>query len=256
MTVDADIALMQRMADTVDALLARYFRKSFTIEQKADLSPVTDADRGAEQVMRDILARDRPEDGILGEEFPSIESRNGRVWVLDPIDGTRSFIAGRQLYGTLVGLFEDGRPVLGMISAGAAGDRWIGSLAGTPRTTLNGRDVHVRACPTLADARAATTAPHLFSAAGHAAFGRVSRAVGDMLFGGDCHNYGLLAMGGIDLVLEEGLKPYDWAAHVPVVLGAGGQMTDWQGASLTLGSPGQVLATGDARVQRAALALI
>lgn len=256
MTIDADIALMQRMADVADDILRGYFRHDLKVETKSDQSPVTVADRAAEKAMREILVADRPRDGIFGEEFGDRESRSGRMWVLDPIDGTRSFIAGRPLYGTLIALFDRGRPVLGLQSAGALGDRWVGSLAGTPRTTMNGKEVRVRPCSSLGEAHAATTAPHLFSASGMAAFGRVTRAAGDMLYGGDCHNYGLLASGGLDLVIEEGLKPYDWGAHVPIVIGAGGQVTDWRGKPLTLESEGRVLASGDANVHAEVLALL
>lgn len=255
-TIEADIVLMQRMADVADKLLANYFRHGIEVEQKSDLSPVTVADREAERTLRQMLAEDRPRDGILGEEFGDRPAMTGRTWVIDPIDGTRSFISGRQLYGTLIALFEDGRPLLGMISAGAAGDRWLGCLNGIPYATYNGEETRVRECESLSLAHAATTAPHLFSASGHAAFGRISRSVADMLFGGDCHNYGLLASGGLDLVMEEGLQPYDWAAHVPIIIGAGGIITDWQGKPLTLASEGQVLAAGDSRVHEEALARI
>jgi fructose-1,6-bisphosphatase/inositol monophosphatase family enzyme len=119
---------------------------------------------------------------------------------------------------------------------------------------LNGRRVQARACAELGLARAATTHPLAFSASGHAGFQRVGRGVADMLFGGDCHNYGLLAAGHLDLVIEEGLKPYDWAALVPVVQGAGGLITDWAGKPLQLASEGRVLAAGDARVHAEAMA--
>lgn len=256
MTLFAEIIFIQRLADAARAKIAPCFRQLADVERKADLSPVTIADRGAEAAMRAIIERDRPNDGIIGEEFEPRRPRNNRIWVLDPIDGTRGFIAGRPLYGTLISLIEDGRPILGMIDAGAAGDRWLGCLVGEPRTTLNGNRVRTRACARLADAHGATTAAQLFSAAGHAAFQRIGNASRDMLFGGDCHNYGLVASGGLDFVMEEGLKVHDWAALVPVVVGAGGIVTDWQGKELTLESSGQVFAAGDARVHADALSRI
>lgn len=253
MSLSADIALIQRLADAARLAIAPHFRSLAAIERKADRSPVTVADREAEMAMRSILERDRPNDGVIGEEFGADRAGSGRLWVLDPIDGTRGFIAGRPLYGTLIALVEDGRPILGMIDAGAAGDRWLGCMVGKPATSLNGRPVHVRACPRLGDAHGATTAPQLFSAGGHAAFQRIGSAARDMLFGGDCHNYGLLATGGLDFVMEEGLKLHDWAALVPVVTGAGGIITDWGGRPLTLDSAGDVFAAGDPRVHREAL---
>jgi len=253
MTIEADIILIQRLADAAEEAIAPYFRKGGAIEQKADFSPVTAADRASEIAMRRMLERDRPTDGIFGEEFGVSGGNSGRIWILDPIDGTRGFVAGRPIYGTLIALVEDGRPIIGMIAAGAARDRWLGCTVGTPRTTLNGKAVRARACPGLRSARAATTHPLAFSAPGHASFQRIGRSVADMLFGGDCHNYGLLAAGHLDLVMEEGLKPYDWAAVVPVIQGAGGIITDWAGQALQLNSEGQVLAAGDRKVHAEAM---
>ena len=254
--LQADLALVQRLADAARDAIAPWFRQPLDVVQKADLSPVTAADRAAEQAMRRILERDRPRDGILGEEFGHQPSASGRTWVLDPIDGTRAFIAGRPIYGTLIGLIEGDRPILGVIDAGAAGERWVGVTVGEPLTTLNGRPVRVRACDSLAQARAASTSPLLYSAPGHAAFGRVGRRVTDMLFGGDCHNYGLLAAGHLDLVVEEMLQVHDWAALVPVIEGAGGIMTDWRGQRLLPGAEGHVVAAGDARVHAEVLTLL
>ncbi|WP_199556275.1 inositol monophosphatase family protein [Sandaracinobacteroides hominis] len=253
MTIEADIALIQRLANAADEAVKPYFRAKLEIEQKADFSPVTAADRGAERVIRDMLRSDRPTDGIYGEEYGISRGQSGRVWVIDPIDGTRGFVAGRPLYGTLIGLIEDGKPILGLISAAAAGDRWLGCTVGQPQTTLNGKRVSARACASLGAARAASTHPSVFSASGHASFQRIGRSVKDMLFGGDCHNYGLVAAGHLDLVMEENLQPYDWAALVPVVQGAGGVITDWAGQPLELGSEGRVLAAGDARVHAQAM---
>jgi histidinol phosphatase-like enzyme (inositol monophosphatase family) len=251
--LDADLILVHRLADAAREAIAPFWRAAVPIEDKADHSPVTAADRAAEAAMRRIIEADRPMDGIIGEEYGPRPTRSGRMWVLDPIDGTRAFVAGRPLYGTLIGLLEGPTPVVGVIDAGAAGDRWVGVALGQPRTTLNGRAVTVRPCARLAAARAATTHPAAFSAHGHAAFQRVGARVADMLFGGDCHNYGLLAAGCLDLVVEEGLKLHDWAALVPVVAGAGGLITDWAGQPLVPGAEGRVLAAGDRRVHAEAL---
>jgi len=256
MILEADIILSQRLADAAAQAIRPFFRAAAQVDRKADLSPVTAADRAAEAAMRRIIERDRPEDGIIGEEYGIMRGRSDRTWVLDPIDGTRGFIAGRPLYGTLIALMENERPILGIIDAGAAGDRWLGRLAGKPGATLNGRPVRTRPCDRLASAHAATTAPQLFGASGHASFQRIGRAVGDMLLGGDCYNYGLVASGSLDLVMEEGLKIYDWAALVPIVTGAGGIITDWRGQPLGPRSEGRVLAAGDRRVHEEALSRI
>ncbi len=243
---DADIALAHTLADAAGAAIRPWFRRAFLVETKEDFSPVTIADREAEAAIRSLLAEHRPEDGVIGEEYGDDRPDAARVWVLDPIDGTRAFVAGRPLFGTLIALLEDGVPVLGVIDQCIAGDRWIG--ARDVPTTLNGRPAHVRHCAALADAHLATTAPWLFDGRDVAGFDGLRRAARDTLLGGDCHNYGLVASGHLDLVVESGLKIHDWAALVPVVSGAGGVMTDWAGAPLQRGSDGRVIAAGDARV--------
>ncbi len=249
---DADIALAHRLADAAGAAIRPFFRAAFTMEAKADASPVTQADRAAEAAIRFILETERPHDGIIGEEYGSVREDAGRVWVLDPIDGTRSFIAGRPIFGTLIALMAGGRPVLGAIDQPIAGERWIGS-AGRP-TTLNGVAVRTRPCATLAAAHLATTGPNYFAADEAAAFARIGAAARDTLWGGDCYNYALLASGHLDLVVEAGLQLYDLAALVPVVEGAGGRMCDWRGAPLDMASDGRVIAAGDPALVAATLA--
>ncbi len=256
MRLAPDIAIANRLADAAGEVLRRHFRQRLEVEAKADCSPVTVADREAEAAMRAILEADRPQDGIVGEEYGVSGAGAKRFWVLDPIDGTRAFIAGRATFGTLIALVEQGLPVIGVIDQPIAGERWVGQLGEWPGTRLNGVPVRVRDCPGLARAHLATTHPAAFSAAGHAAFHRVARAARDTLLGGDCHNYGLLAAGHLDLVIEEGLKLHDWAALVPVVLGAGGVMTDWRGEPLRVGSSGAVIAAGDRRVHAEVLATL
>lgn len=248
---EADIALAHRLADAAGAAIRPYFRARFDIETKADASPVTQADRAAEAAIRAILEAERPADGIIGEEYGNAREGADRLWVLDPIDGTRSFIAGRPIFGTLIALIEGGAPVLGVIDQPIIGERWIGA-AGRP-TLLNGAPTRARACPALDRAHLATTGPRLFTEAEKAAFDRLSDAARDTLWGGDCYNYALLASGHLDLVVEGGLKLYDLAALVPVVEGAGGAMRDWAGRPLTRDSSGQVIATGDPRLLDAAL---
>lgn len=253
MTTDADIALAHRLADAAGAAIRPYFRSGVAIDTKGDASPVTVADRDAEAAMRAILGRERPHDGIIGEEYGEDRPDSARVWVLDPIDGTRSFIAGRAIFGTLIALLNDGVPVLGVIDQCIARDRWTGTAAGT---TLNGASARTRRRPALAGAHLATSSPHYFTPADFARFEHVRAAASDTLYGGDCHNYALLASGHLDLVVESGLKIYDWAALVPVVTGAGGVMTAWDGAPLRRGSDGRVVAAGDPAMLAAVLAIL
>ena len=175
--------------------------------------------------------------------------------MLDPIDGTKSFITGRPLFGTLIALAHRGRPVMGMIDQSILRERWVGVAGGV--SAWNGRPISVRACPRIEDAVLFATSPAMFRAgAENDAFDRVQRKVRLPMYGGDCYAYGLLAMGFADLVVEASLQPYDFMALVPVIEGAGGRLTDWQGRSLDLGSNGQVVAAGDARVHAAACGLL
>lgn len=249
-----DIALVGRLADAAGAAIRPFFRRAFAIETKADASPVTEVDRAAEAAIRTILAIERPRDGVIGEEYGADRADAERVWVIDPIDGTRAFLAGRPLFGTLIALMEAGEPVLGLIDQPIARDRWLGA-AGRP-TTLNGAPARTRACAALAHAHLATTGPTYFGAEDGAAFDRVRGRCRDTLWGGDCHNYGLLASGHLDLVVEAGLKLHDYAALVPVVAGAGGRMTDWEGRALTATSDGRVIAAGDPRLTAAVSGLL
>lgn len=245
----SDLALAEMLAEAAGAAIRPWFRRPFLVETKADFSPVTIADREAEAAIRRLLAQYRPDDGVIGEEYGDDRPDAERVWVLDPIDGTRAFVTGRPLFGTLIGLMVAGQPVLGVIDQCIIGDRW---LAGPDQPTLfKGARAHVRHCGTLAQARIGTTSPQAFAAADLAAFERVRPLAADILYGGDCHNYGLVASGHLDAVIESGLKLHDWAALVPIITGAGGVMTDWQGAPLTLNSCGAVIAAGDAQVAAA-----
>ena len=240
---DNDLILAGALADAAGAAIRPFFRRPFRIEHKSDASPVTEVDRAAEAAIRTILQAERPDDGVVGEEYGADRPDAARVWVIDPIDGTRAFLAGRPLFGTLIALLEEGRPVLGIIDQPIARDRWAG--AGGHPTTLNGVAATTRGCARLADAHLATTGPTYFGPEEGAAFERLREQAGDTLWGGDCHNYGLLSSGHLDLVVEAGLKLHDFAALVPVVEGAGGRMTDWVGRPLDARSDGRVIAAGD-----------
>lgn len=242
---DRDIALAMRLADAAGAAIRPHFRSGLVAERKSDASPVTLADRAAEEAMRAILKAEMPTDTVIGEEMGSTPGTSGRSWVLDPIDGTTGFLAGRPLFGTLIALVIEGFPVLGVIDQPILGERWLGVL-GRP-TTLNGKPVRTRACGQLSDAALATTGPHYFDDQDGAHFMALAAQTDHkrMVMGGDCYNYAMLAIGQIDVVCEAGLKLHDWAALVPVVEGAGGTMADWNGDPLHAGSDGHAIALGD-----------
>ena len=243
-----------RLADAAGAVVRKYYRAALTIESKADASPVTVADRQAEQVLRAMIRATYPEHGIDGEEFPGERLDAQLVWRLDPIDGTKSFVVGRPLFGTLIALTRAGRPVLGVIDQCILGERWIG-VAGE-RSTWNGQPIRVRECPTLEDAILSLTSPQMFTAAERAAVARLESAVRFPIYGGDCYAYGLLAMGRVDLIVEADLDVHDFMALVPVIEGAGGLVTDWEGAALTPASDGRIVVAGDRRVHERALKLL
>ncbi|MBI4968135.1 MAG: histidinol-phosphatase [Rhodospirillales bacterium] len=248
------MALAQRLADAAGTVIRRYFRQPIAVDDKADQSPVTIADREAEQAMRELIVQAYPDHGIFGEEHGVTQGRSGLVWVLDPIDGTRAFITGKPSFGTLIGLWEGERPILGIIDQAILNERWLG-VAGRP-TTLNGKPVRCRPCDAVSKAALYATAPEMFAGDTAPAFERLRQAVKLPRFGADCYAYALLASGFVDLVAEASLKPYDYAALVPVIEGAGGVTSDWQGRPLTLKSNGTVLAAGDARAHAQALALL
>lgn len=245
MNLDADIALALRLADAAGEAIRPHFRSGVTSERKGDASPVTVADRAAEEAMRRLLKAEAPRDAVIGEEFGTSAGSSGRSWVLDPIDGTTSFLVGRPIFGTLIALVVDGFPVLGVIDQPILGERWLGAAGRA--TTLNGLPVRTRPCRELADATLATTGPHYFDDHDGTHFMALAMQTDHkrMVMGGDCYNYALLAAGHIDVVCEAGLKLHDWAALVPVVEGAGGTMCDWNGDPLHAGSTGHVIALGD-----------
>lgn len=245
MSLEAEIALANRLADAARAAILPLFRTGIGSERKADRSPVTEADRAAEEAMRRLIKAEFPRDAIHGEEFGAEAGSSGRTWVIDPIDGTTAFMAGRPIFGTLIALVQEGWPVLGLIDQAVLGERWIG-VTGQP-TQFNGKPVRTRPCPALNEAALATTGPHYFDdhQGGHFMALAARTDHKRMVMGGDCYNYAMLASGHLDVVCEANLKLHDYAALIPVVEGAGGLMCDWAGEPLHAASDGHVLALGD-----------
>ncbi len=250
----AFIALAERLAEAAGAVVMTYFRGDLAIDSKPDQSPVTVADKEAETAMRRLIEDAYPDHGIIGEEFPDDRVDSDFVWVLDPIDGTQSFVTGKPLFGTLIALMENGRPVLGVMDMPALKERWIGAH-GLP-TTFNGEPVTARACEGIDKAWLYATSPQMFEAADFPAFERLRKASWRAVYGAECMAYGLLASGLVDIVCEGTMKLYDYAPMIPIIEGAGGVITDWQGKALGADSDGNVLAGGDKRIHAAALELL
>jgi histidinol phosphatase-like enzyme (inositol monophosphatase family) len=254
-SLDDLVRLAEHLADLSGAIIQRHFRTGVAVDDKADLSPVTIADRESEAAMRARIERSFPDHGIVGEEYGPKRPEAPYVWVLDPVDGTKSFITGKPLYGTLIGLLHEGRALFGVINMPALGERWVGIVG--RGTRFDGKPVAVRACDSLAKAALYATSPYMFrTEADRAAFERVRRRVKLPMFGADCYAYGLVASGTVDLVIEGGLGVYDYIAPGAVIEAAGGIVTDWQGRPLGLQSDGRVVAAGDRRTHAQALALL
>jgi myo-inositol-1(or 4)-monophosphatase len=239
------------------AAIRPYFRSGISADLKSDESPVTAADRLAETVLREHLAAACPDFGILGEEFPDHNIDAKYVWVIDPIDGTRAFITGRPSFCTLLGLLEDGAPILGFIDQPVTGERWAGGRDVKPSFTGPfGGKPGTSQITALAEAELSATSPAMFTGGDIARFNRLESLCRRIYWGGDAYAFGLLALGQIDIVAECTLKPWDWAALAPVIEAAGGKVTDWSGAKLKLGCDGSVLAAANAELHAAALAAL
>ena len=252
--LDGFTRFAERLADTSRELLLSASAQRPRAEVKEDSSPVTAVDRAVEDRLRDMITREYPDHGIVGEERGVARVESDHVWVLDTIDGTLAFLAGIPVFGTLIALVRDGVPALGVIDLPATGDRWVG-CDGRP-TTRNGEAVRVRACADLSTALLSTSNPDFYGAAEFETFERLKSAVRWTVYGGSCLAYAQIASGPIDLGIDTGLDPVDYCALVPVIRGAGGTITDWQGADLGLHSGSQVLAAGDPRAHAHALEIL
>jgi myo-inositol-1(or 4)-monophosphatase len=251
------IAAAEDFADAAGAVIRPLFRSRLLVEAKGDASPVTRADREAEEAVRALIAARFPGHGVIGEEHGAERPEAEWVWVLDPIDGTRAFVTGRPLFGCLIGLLHRGRPVLGVIDQPVTGERWVG-VAGRPtrfRAPFGGA-VGCRPCPRVAEAELSCTSPDMFLPPDKSGFERLRAAARRVTWGGDCYAYGLLALGLVDVVVEATMKVWDWAALVPVVEGAGGRVTGWRGEALAPGAEGRVLAVGDPALLPEAVGLL
>ncbi len=257
--LDDIVTLAGRLADAARAVILPHFRTGIDPDDKADDSPVTIADRNAERAMRDLIAAARPNDGIFGEEFGVENPTADTVWILDPIDGTKSFVTGKPAFGTLIGVIHHGRAVAGIMDAPATADRWIGAAG--RQTLFNGAPANTRSGRPLDRAWLTATSHQMFPGDHLAKFEALSAATQHTTYGSDCQGYGFLACGWLDLVCEDTMAPYDYAALIPIVEGAGGRMTDWTGAPLTFPTDGEdkahtVLAAANAELHQAAVAIL
>jgi histidinol phosphatase-like enzyme (inositol monophosphatase family) len=256
----AIVRVAQELADISGSVILKHFRKPMPVENKAAggaFDPVTKADRGAEKAIVQALATRFPDHGIIGEEFGTKPGTSAYTWVIDPIDGTRSFIIGSPLWGTLIGVLKDEKPVFGLVDQPFTGERfWSGDKAAF-HSMRGGRPVRIktRQCTRIEDAVLTSTHPDLFETAEQsAALAALKSKARLTRYGGDCYGYCLLAAGFVDVIIESGLKPYDIVAIIPIIQRAGGAITTWTGGDPSSG--GDIVATGDVRLHEEVLALI
>jgi|SRR5215469_700008 len=257
--VETYTAFACRLAELAGHAILPHFRAALTVENKAaggGYDPVTVADRAAEQVIRDEIARVYPDHGICGEEYGSRRGREGLTWVIDPIDGTRAFVIGLLHWGVLVALNDGEHPVIGVMHQPYVGETFVGSRFGAElRRGAKTRRLRTRRCGKIADAIVCATDPAMFSEPGEReAFHTLTNQARARRYGTDCYAYSLLATGLADLVIESRLKPYDIQPLIPIIEGAGGIVTSWAGGNPNEG--GQVIAAGDLAVHTAALQLL
>jgi myo-inositol-1(or 4)-monophosphatase len=248
---------VDQLAGVSGETILPFFRTALAIDNKkaGGFDPVTAADRAAEQAMRALIAKNFPDHGVIGEEYGAERADAEYVWLLDPIDGTKSFITGMVAWGTLIGLTRFGEPVFGMMNQPFTREKFFGDGgAARYRGPAGNRELHVRPCASLAEAILSTTSPLLMNKSDGAAFGRLENAVKLSRYGGDCYAYCMLAAGQIDLIVETEIKPHDIVALIPIITGAGGIVTTWENGPAQAG--GRIVVAGDKRMHKAALEML
>ncbi len=266
------------LADLSGEVIRKYFRQDFCEIEKDNQTPVTLADKETEMVIRNAIMKQFPDHGIVGEEFGNINPNAKYQWVIDPIDGTVSFVMGRPIFGTLIALSFEEKPILGIINQPINNERWCGferqenskavfSEKGLERSetrgiaTFNNNKIQTRNCSDLSEAILCSTSPFFFKGKDLEMLGKISaqtkyQSQGGIIYGGDCYLFGLLAMGQIDIIIERDLNNFDFMALVPIVKAAGGVITDWSGKELNINSDGTVLACGDAKLHQKILEIM
>jgi myo-inositol-1(or 4)-monophosphatase len=251
-------AFVDELAKVAGESVLPFFRTALSVDDKGGqgrFDPVTAADHAAETAMRMLIRRTFPDHGIIGEEYGAERTDAEYVWVLDPIDGTKSFISGMPAWGTLIGLMRGGEPVFGTMSQPFTRELFSGDGgAARYRGPAGERALRVRPCATVSEAILFTTSPRLMNEADRGVFGRVEDAVRLSRYGGDCYAYCMLAAGHVDLVIETELKPHDIIPLIPIITGAGGVVTTWENGAAQAG--GRIVAAGDARLHAAALQML
>ena len=249
---DEFVTNAQKMAESAGAHILKANANSFKSEIKSDGSPVTEVDKKTEDIIREIISDKYPDHGILGEERQAENPQAEFVWVIDPIDGTLAFLAGIPVFGTLIALVHGGVPILGIIDMPATGERWIGQL-GKP-TLKNGEIVKTSECRELSSALMSTSNPDYYNSGSYEVFETIKSSVRQTVYGGSCMAYAQIASGRINIGIDAGFDIHDYLAYLPILQGAGGCITDWNGNTLTHKSGiTNILASGNPHLHEQAL---
>jgi histidinol phosphatase-like enzyme (inositol monophosphatase family) len=246
--IDDLIKFAGNLADASGGIIRQFFHQYNDIIIKGDNTPVTDVDKKVEASIRLLIKQNYPDHGIIGEEFGLEHSMAKYRWVIDPIDGTTSFMIGRPIFGTLIGLLCDSEPVLGIIDQPITKERWVGNTK--YGALCNDIEIKTRACGSASDAILCTTSPEYFSTEEFTIFQKAVKSTKQRVYGGDCYNYAKLASGKVDIIIEAGLKKHDFLPLIPIVTAAGGLITDWHGNELSINSDGRVLVCGSEIVHK------
>ena len=252
--LDELINFSNYLADESEKIIKEYFRKPFKVENKTDESPVTIADKNTELKIRELIEEKYPDHGILGEEFDSKNLDSEFLWVIDPIDGTRSFIAGHKDFGTLIALLHNNKPIIGIINCPMHEERWVGIK--NQKTTLNGGEINTSEINLLSKSYVCTSGLYFKNDHFRKGFNQIVKQSNYHRFGGDCYMYGMLATGLIEIVIEDTLKPHDYMALIPVIEGAGGIISDRYGKAIDLDSDGSVVVSANDELHKQLIKII
>jgi histidinol phosphatase-like enzyme (inositol monophosphatase family) len=247
-------AFGETLVDVSGKLILNYWRRDIVVDVKLDESPVTIADREAEIKIREMIEKRYPHHGISGEEHGQERMDAEYIWSIDPIDGTKAFISGSPLFGTLIALLKNGTPIMGIIDVPAMGERWVGG--DKLSASLNGKVLKTRTGLDLSAAISGSTSPNMFTGKDAERIQRVHDKINLPIYGGDCYLYGMLALGSIDLVIEANLSDYDYLAPTALVTAAGGVVTGWLGESLGIGTTDKIIAAGDKKLHAEVIAIL
>ena len=251
---DELISFANHLADESAKIIKQYFRKSFKVENKEDESPVTVADKKTELKIRELIEDKYPNHGILGEEFEKKDTKSEYLWVIDPIDGTRSFVAGHKDFGTLIALLHNNKPIIGIINCPMHEERWVGIE--NKKTTLNGSEVFTSNINALDQSYVCTSGLYFNNDHFRKGFNKIIEQSNYHRFGGDCYMYGMLASGLIEVVIEDTLKVHDYMALIPVIEGSGGKISDKYGNPIDLNSEGSVVVSANEKLHKQLIGII